>query len=64
MAAGHDVSLQLHWLSSGLCERGGVSLSLAVDGQTGQLDDCLQLGGLSDVTGQPTVADATWATAP
>lgn len=61
VAAGHDVWLQLHWLSSGRCERGGASLSLVIGGQTARLDDCLQLGGLSDSTGQATTGDATWS---
>lgn len=61
VTAGQVVTLQLHWLSNGRCERGGAALDLLVGGRTAHLDDCLQLGGLTDVTGQPTVADATWA---
>lgn len=64
VAAGHFVSLQLHWLSNGRCERGASALDMVVGGQTAHVDDCLQLGGLDDVTGQPTVADAMWAPAP
>lgn len=61
---GEDRWLRLHWHSSGRCDRGGSRLEVRIDGRTGRLDDCLQLGGLSDVTGQPAAADATWAAAP
>lgn len=64
VAAGHFVSLQLHWLSNGRCERGASAFDMVVGGQTAHLDDCLQLGGLDDITGGPAAADATWAPAP
>lgn len=64
MAAGQSVSLQLHWLSNGRCERGASALEVTVDGTTGHVDDCLQLGGMNDLTGEPSVADAQWAPTP
>ncbi|WP_446663793.1 hypothetical protein [Flexivirga sp. B27] len=61
---GHDIYLRLHWLSSGRCDRGATSLEMAIGDSTARLTDCLQLGGLSGVTGEPAAADATWAGAP
>lgn len=61
---GHDRWLRLHWHTSGRCDRGGTSLEIAIGPAKERLEDCLQLGGLSEVTGQPTTADGTWALAP